>query len=266
MDRRDFVARTAQGAAAAACGALAWTVLVQQQARAAPRLKPPGALADDDFAARCIKCGQCVQACPYDTLHLVRAGEAGLVGTPTYVPRQAPCVMCEPIHCAKACPTGALDAALPDIRAARMGLAVVDPEHCLSWQGLRCELCYRVCPAKGTAITVATHPRQISRHAMFVPVVHSDLCTGCGVCEQKCPTDLASIRVVDPRLVQGRIGSHYRLARPGEDRAIEGPAAVSAPVSAETPPGAAGRVRIDGVVPPPTRPAALDYLNRSTTP
>ena len=247
MDRRQFIFQAAQGTAAAACGGLAWYALIEQQARAAVPLRPPGARAEPDFAATCIKCGLCVQACPFDTLTLVKTAEAGVAGTPTFTPRDVPCYMCENIPCARVCPTGALDAQFPDIAKARMGLAVIDPESCLSWQGLRCEVCYRVCPVRGKAISIANHPRQISKHAMFVPVVHSDACTGCGICEQKCPTEVAAIRIVDPKLVQGRIGAHYRLGWKHE----EAPAGtVPEPAPAALPPQTPGA------------PGGLDYLNR----
>ena len=200
-----------------------------------------------------MKCGQCVQACPYGSVRLVRSGDAGLAGTPTITPREAPCVMCEPLWCVKACPSGALDPALTDITKARMGLAVIDAEHCLSWLGLRCEVCFRACPVQGQAITLTVQQRQISKHAMFVPVVHSEACTGCGLCEKKCPTDVAAIRVVDPSRVQGRIGAHYRLGwKPGA-----GPSPADTPASALTLPAAP---RSDS-----TR-GALDYLNQGRRP
>ena len=66
-------------------------------------------------------------------------------------------------------------------------------------------------PLTNQAITVEHHPRKISKHAMFVPLVHSSHCTGCGICEKACPTQEAAIRVVHPGLVQGKIGDHYRL-------------------------------------------------------
>ena len=196
----------------AATGGLVWSYLLTQQARATPfAIRPPGALAEADFNARCIKCGQCVDACPYDTLSLATAGSGIPIGTPYFIPRETPCYMCEDIPCVPVCPTGALDHTLENIDDSRMGLAVIDIENCLSWQGLRCEICFRECPVQGTATTVEHHPRRISKHAMFVPLVHSDACTGCGICEKACPTQVAAIRVLQPELVQGQIGDHYRL-------------------------------------------------------
>lgn len=245
MDRRGFIGKTVQGGAAAACAGLAWHGLLAQQARAAAPLRPPGAVAD--FAARCVRCGQCVQACPYDTLHLAPFGGRGGAGMPTLEPRQTPCFMCESVPCARACPSGALDRLLPDIAQARIGLAVIDAEHCLSWQGLRCEVCFRACPLSGKALTLAPQPRQTSRHAIFVPMVHSTACTGCGLCEKRCPTEQAAIRVLDPAAVQGRIGAHYRLQ-------TDNPHATDEPApTAPAEPAAAGN-------------GAIDYLNRPRTP
>ena len=212
ISRRDFFARMGQGAALAATGGLVWSYLLTQQARATPfAIRPPGALAEADFNARCIKCGQCVDACPYDTLQLATAESGVPIGTPYFIPRETPCYMCEDIPCVPVCPTGALDHALENIDESHMGLAVIDIENCLSWQGLRCEICFRECPVQGQAITVEHHPRRVSKHAMFVPLVHSDACTGCGICEKACPTQKAAIRVLQPDLVQGQIGDHYRL-------------------------------------------------------
>jgi len=244
--RRDFLSRVGQGAALAATGGLVWSYLLHQQARANPAaVRPPGALAEADFNAKCIKCGLCVRACPYDTLKLAEVGEDVAIGTPYFTPRTIPCYMCEDIPCKVACPTGALEPGLEDITKARMGLAVIDIENCLSWQGLRCEICHRECPVQDTAITVEHHPRRISKHAMFVPLVHSEYCTGCGLCEEACPTDLAAIRVLPPKLVQGKIGEHYRL-----DWKID------TPVTQEFRPSEAAPSE-----PQTGLPSALDYLN-----
>lgn len=228
--RREFLLKTAQGAALAACGGLIWSHLLRQEAAASTlALRPPGALPENDFAAQCIKCGQCANACPYDTLKMATAGSDMPIGTPYFEPRKVPCYMCPDIPCVPPCPTGALSHSLKDINKARMGLAVIDEENCLSWLGLRCEVCYRVCPVKGKAITVENHPRKISKHAMFVPLVHAEHCTGCGLCEQACPTQVAAIRIVNPTLVQGKIGEHYRLGWTREDEITQDFAAGTAP-------------------------------------
>jgi len=210
--RRAFLIRLVQGASLAASAGLVWTYVLRNQARATPfALRPPGAVPEAEFHALCIKCGQCVNACPYDTLRLATAWEPMPIGSPYFRPREYPCLMCPDIPCREACPTGALSADLEDIEDARMGLAVIDTENCLSWQGLRCEVCYLSCPVRGKAISLERRQGVDGGLARIVPWVHSAHCTGCGVCENRCPTDEAAIRVVDPSLVQGRLGAHYRL-------------------------------------------------------
>jgi ferredoxin-type protein NapG len=140
--------------------------------------------------------------------------------------------MCQDIPCVAACPTGALDHGLERIEDARMGVAVIDQESCLSWQGLRCEICYRDCPVRNEAITIETHPRRSSAHAVFVPMVHADSCTGCGICEYACPTAVAAVRVLPPALVKGRIGDHYLL---GGETAPGGAAPAPAPAEDRVP-------------------------------
>lgn len=261
--RRHFLARSAQGVAGAACAGLAWFAFLREEAHAAAfALRPPGAKSERDFAALCVKCGQCVRACPYPTLRLSTAASGITVGTPHFVPREEPCHLCEDIPCAKACPTGALDKGLDRVDRARMGLAVVDAENCLSWQGLRCEVCWRVCPVKGRAITIDPHPRGLSKHAVFVPVVHAADCTGCGLCEKACPTQVAAIRVVDPKLVQGRIGEHFRRPATTREAGVTLPDASATPRPAPEamPPSSRAAPK-----PPPGPSAptgkAVDYLN-----
>jgi len=252
LTRRDFLEKAAQGTAMAVTGGLLWGYLVLQESRAAPfALRPPGALAVQDFNATCIKCGKCVNACPYDTLKLTSAGGDLPIGMPYFEPRKIPCYLCPDIPCMKACPTGALSPELKNINDARMGLAVIDIENCLSWKGLRCEICHRECPLKGKAISLETHPRNISKHAMFVPLVHSNVCTGCGICEKACPTAEAAIRILPPALVQGKIGEHYRLGWTIDTQITQDfkPApAVTLPPSSQP-------------VPVPTTAPGMDYLN-----
>ena len=188
----------------------------QRQARALPAtaIRPPGASTDEaDFQSACIRCGLCVRDCPYDTLRLARPGEEVALGTPYFVARDIPCEMCDDIPCVKACPTGALDRGLTQIEEARMGLAVlIDQEACIAFQGLRCEVCFNICPVRGKAISLnKQHNPRSGKHAFFIPVVHSHDCTGCGKCEKACILEEAAIKVLPIALAKGMLGKHYRL-------------------------------------------------------
>jgi ferredoxin-type protein NapG len=120
--------------------------------------------------------------------------------------------MCEDVPCVKACPTDALTKGT-EIKEAQMGLAVLtDQETCLAFQGLRCEVCYRVCPVMGEAISLEFRSQErTGKHAYFLPVVDSDHCTGCGKCEHSCILEEPAIRVLPRELAQGRLGEHYRF-------------------------------------------------------
>ncbi len=211
--------RSAAGVALVATVLGAW----QRQARALPAtaLRPPGALDEEAFQGACIRCGLCVRDCPYDTLKLAKFGDPVALGTPWFEARKVPCEMCEDIPCVTACPTGALDHSLADITQARMGLALItDQEACIAFQGLRCEVCYNVCPVRGKAITLELqHNRRSGKHARFIPVVHSSDCTGCGKCEEACILEEAAIKVLPIRLVKGMLGRHYRLGWKEKEKA-----------------------------------------------
>ena len=210
--RRKFFVKIGQIVAFSAVAGVVWNTILQKSKAAAFALRPPGAKPEVDFLSTCIKCGQCVDACPYDTLFLSKTGDSNQIGVPMFVARDIPCYMCEDVPCARACPTGSLGK-FTDIRKARMGLAVlVDRENCIAFQGLRCEVCYRACPLLDKAMTLDYRSQErTGKHAYFEPIVHSDFCTGCGLCEHVCILAESAIRVLPFQLAQGKPGSNYRL-------------------------------------------------------
>ena len=211
--RRRFLSETAHTAGAVTLLAMGLGIYAREsQSLPAQALRPPGAITEQDFAGACVRCGLCVRDCPYYTLKLAKPGSDITTGTPYFEARDVPCEMCEDIPCVKACPTGALDPALQDIDQSRMGLAaLIDEENCLNFQGLRCDVCYRVCPSINKAITLELHSNQRSgKHAMFIPTVHSSDCTGCGKCEHACVLEEAAIKVLPLKLAKGELGQHYR--------------------------------------------------------
>ncbi|MBK7613167.1 MAG: ferredoxin-type protein NapG [Burkholderiales bacterium] len=224
LNRREML----QGAASATTAGLiaGGAVLAGRPALARPAqaLRPPGALPEPEFLGACVRCGLCVRDCPPQNLKLSQWGD-GLaadvaIGTPYFVARDIPCKMCEDIPCVKACPTGALDHALVDINQARMGVAVlIDQENCLNFLGLRCDVCYRVCPLIDQAIRLEkiNNPRS-DRHAMFLPYVLAEHCTGCGICEKSCVLEQAAIKVLPADIARGELGHHYRKGWAAENQ------------------------------------------------
>lgn len=166
-------------------------------------IRPPGALPEKDFLTRCVRCGECMKACPTNTLQPVwfHAGLEGLF-TPVMLPRLAACaVNCN--VCGRACPTGAIrNVSLVEKNHAKVGTAWIARENCLVWeQDKKCLVCDEVCPYNA----VSFRPVEGRRNA--VPFVVANRCTGCGWCESKCPVEgTSAIRVNilgEIRLAQG---------------------------------------------------------------
>jgi len=216
-DRRRFFLSIARATGLALLGGLTWSAYVDEVKATELILRPPGALKEEDFLSTCIKCGMCVEACPFDTLSLAKPGDNKPLGTPFFIPRDIPCYMCPDIPCVPVCPTGALDIVSVqnekkelDINKADMGVAVIDDNSCIAFWGIQCDACYRACPLLGEAISVEyTKNERTGKHAFMKPTVHADVCTGCGLCEQACVTDKAAIFVLPRKVAEGKAGDYY---------------------------------------------------------
>jgi ferredoxin-type protein NapG len=101
------------------------------------RLRPPGALAEKDFLAACIKCGQCVQVCPVQAIKLTDLDDGFGIGTPYIDARRQACdFSCDAVQCVLACPTEALSHKINYPLEVSIGLArLAHPNQCLAYQG-----------------------------------------------------------------------------------------------------------------------------------
>ena len=170
--------------------------------RANPRLiRPPGALPEDEFVRRCVKCGECMKVCLTNGLHPTFM-EAGLEGmwTPVLVPVLGYCEYnCN--LCSQVCPTGAIrSVTVEEKQEIRIGLAMFDTNRCIPYAyGRNCIVCEEHCPVPEKAIQFIEEDAIDEEGNPFVlkkPIVKPDLCTGCGICENKCPVvDLPAVRV-----------------------------------------------------------------------
>jgi len=218
--RRDALKTMLRGAGLMGLGGMSWGGMADGLKASELSLRPPGALAEKDFIKACIRCGSCVEACPYDSLVLATPDDNTAIGTPYFEARKIPCYMCPDIPCVVECPSGALDAKLlsivkegsqtMDINKARMGVAVVDQNSCIAFWGIQCDACYRACPLLGKAITLDFRRNdRTGKHAYIEPVINREVCTGCGLCEHACVTEKPSIIVLPVAVASGKAGSHY---------------------------------------------------------
>jgi polyferredoxin len=165
-------------------------------------LRPPGALDEDYFLARCMRCGECMKVCPNNALHPA-FNEAGLEGlwTPVLVPRigycETSCVLCSQV-----CPTGAIweikakekgwaVGTAGDAKPISLGTAFLDRGRCLPWaMATSCIVCEEWCPTSPKAIYL--RPAEVVDAAgnlkqVKQPFVDPQRCVGCGACEYACP-------------------------------------------------------------------------------
>lgn len=137
-------------------------------------VRPPGALAEEEFLARCIRCGQCMRVCPTNVIQPAgleegfealwtpkldfRAGRSGCQHT---------CIACGHL-----CPTAAIRPLRLEERLGtaefagrgplRIGCAFVDRGRCLPWaMGRPCIVCQENCPVS---------PKAIITQAFYSPV------------------------------------------------------------------------------------------------
>jgi MauM/NapG family ferredoxin protein len=199
MKRRDFIKNTiVTGAAAAGCaGAMGlFSRSSETKADTFVPLRPPGALDEDEFLSRCIRCLRCSDACPNQAIiALDESTGYARQSTPAIKARRQACMLCTGVEgdylkCTEACPTGALQRVRKDVDEIRqnvsMGTAELDLALCYSYNNWSCGACFRACPLPNKAMTLGLWER---------PTVNSEECIGCGLCERACIRYPQAIRV-----------------------------------------------------------------------
>jgi len=128
-------------------------------------IRPPGALAEEEFLSRCLKCGQCMRVCP---TNVIQPGgiDGGLenLWTPVLNNRigssgcQLNCTACGQV-----CPTSAIRpitlseklgiGEFTEVGPIRLGTAFINRNRCLPWaMDKPCIVCEENCPVSPKAI------------------------------------------------------------------------------------------------------------------
>jgi len=174
-----------------ACWAAATRTL--RRTASAP-LRPPGAIAEWNFPGACIRCGNCVRACPVGIIgaDLGQHGMAGLLA-PVLRFEQDYCHE-DCTRCMDLCSSGALRQLSAEAkRGTPIGYPRVDMGRCLLGDDHECARCRNSCPFE--AITLVFSPTDYA----LTPRIDPAKCSGCGACEVACPTSPAKAIVVQPR-------------------------------------------------------------------
>ena len=154
-------------------------------------VRPPGALGEEDFLSKCIRCGECMKVCPTNGIHPA-ALEAGLEGMWSPVMKMTigyceyECTLCTQV-----CPTGAIRPLTVDEKQKiKIGLAYIDRNRCLPYASARtCIVCEEHCPTPKKAIWFEEAQVTTDRGEKVTvkqPRVNLELCIGCGICTNKC--------------------------------------------------------------------------------
>jgi formate hydrogenlyase subunit 6/NADH:ubiquinone oxidoreductase subunit I len=128
-----------------------------------------------------------MKACPTNGIQPAIL-EAGLNGiwTPRLVPRIGGCEKnCN--LCGQICPTEAIrKLPLEEKTFARMGTAVMDRTRCIAWeQDKVCLICDEACPFNA----ISSLNETVREVTILRPFIDERICTGCGLCEARCPIE-----------------------------------------------------------------------------
>lgn len=170
-------------------------------------IRPPGAIPEPDFVNVCIHCGMCMKVCPTNGLQPC-VFEAGLNGiwTPRLIAKIGGCEKnCN--MCGQVCPTSAIrNLPLEEKTYAKIGTAVIDRSRCIAWeQNKVCLICDEACPYN--AITSLSET--VRNVTLLRPFVDERICTGCGLCEARCPIEgPAAIQIFSIGEERKRTGSY----------------------------------------------------------
>jgi len=153
-------------------------------------LRPPGAIEEHEFTGLCMRCGNCMRACPSGIIH-PDVGQSGVLGFLSPVVRFENDYCRNDCHaCTTVCPSGALQRLnLEQKNSYVIGTASVDIFLCL-WGISECQACVNACPYEAIKI----HWDEEAYESF--PAVDPAKCNGCGACESVCPSgELKAVKV-----------------------------------------------------------------------
>lgn len=143
------------------------------------RIVPPGSKGHKNVERKCTGCQLCVAVCPNQVLR--PGGDLTHALQPECSYERGYCRP-ECTKCSEVCPSGAIKKIdRPEKSSIQIGHAVWIKENCVPLtDGVACGNCARHCPV-GAIMMISKDD------AAATPVIDTELCIGCGACENLCP-------------------------------------------------------------------------------
>lgn len=143
--------------------------------------RPPWALHEAAFVAKCTRCDACIKACS------VRIITRGASGFPQMDFALGACTFCG--ECVHAC----TDRALAKTAGDPWTLGAVIGDNCLTRNGVVCRSCGDACDIRAIRFPPL-------RGGVSTPALDATTCTGCGACFAACPVGAISVQQREPAM------------------------------------------------------------------
>ena len=152
------------------------------------QILPPGAMPEVQFKTVCIRCGNCIKACPtsiirpsFDPSDIMGLFTPHIAFDTSYCLRD--CTLCGDV-----CPSTAIKRfTQPDKQKLFIGVARIQRDGCLLAEHKECDLCRRYCEYDAVEI------RSPNGDLNVLPVILTDRCVGCRACKVVCPVSVIDI-------------------------------------------------------------------------
>jgi ferredoxin len=176
VSRREFLIKSGILAGGFAAGILLAKTGLTRLADYAKRFRilPPGAGDAVRFMQKCTACQLCTKNCPAAVIVPAPGGDG-----PVSLDLEKGACAYNCNRCSQVCPTGAIrPLTLEEKRHTKIAEARFNPQNCIVFQENEpCGKCAEVCPVKAVVLRKNGTPRPVK----------TNLCIGCGACQQICP-------------------------------------------------------------------------------
>jgi ferredoxin-type protein NapF len=152
-----------------------------KKSQAASQIRPPSALPDNDYFLTCIRCGNCISACPTNILYQQEDVNLLAFLSPAVDFSESYCLPDCKI-CGDVCPSGALSKfTLEKKKHMAMATVSVDQKKCLLYQQKECQQCQQFCDYNAISYQLQDF------YLTPVVVIDNNKCVGCAACKIVCP-------------------------------------------------------------------------------